>query len=114
MICLQKDTIPIVFALLLMSELPESFPHNAPEGYRYATLQFKNNVISIWTVFERGFAYNGNTESHCIWGFYNTKTKQYHAPINSTKQGDKVDIGNTSPYSAMQLNLNPLEQLLFS
>ena len=94
----------------VLQGLPDDFPHKPPKGYRYATLQFKSNVISIWTVHRHGFVYNGHTESYCIWGFYNTKTKQYYAPINSSKQGDEVRIEDTTPYSAMQLNLNPLEQ----
>jgi len=92
-----------------MCELPNDFPHIAPKGYRYATLQPKRNIISIWTVFERGFTFNGYTESHCIWGYYNTKTNTYHAPINSKQIGEEVDISSTTPYSAMQLKLNPLE-----
>ena len=90
-------------------ELPNDFPHTAPQGYRYEVIQSKTNVISIWTVFERGFTYNDHNESHCIWGFYNTKKQQYHAPINAKKIGEVVDVKNTSPYTAMQLNLNPLE-----
>jgi len=92
-----------------MLELPHDFPHKAPKGYRYETLQFKRNVVSIWTVHQHGFVYNGHNECHCIWGFYNTKERQYYAPINSTKQGDQVDINSTTPYTAMPLNLNPLE-----
>ena len=88
--------------------IPSDFPHKAPKGYKYRTLQFKRHVISIWTVHQRGFTYNGHSESACIWGFYDTKTKQYYAPINSSKQGDKVELKDTTPYSAMQLNLNPL------
>ena len=42
------------------------------------------------------------------------KKKCYYAPINSTKQGEQVDIHMTTPYTAMQLNLNPLEQCLMS
>ena len=91
-------------------ELPNDFPHTAPQGYRYEVIQSKTNVISIWTVFERGFTYNDHNESHCIWGFYNTKTGNYHAPINSKKMGDVVKLEHTSPYSAMQLNLKGLEQ----
>jgi hypothetical protein len=53
-------------------------------------------------------------ESYCIWGFYNTKEQQYYAPINSTKQGNKVDVNDTTPYTAMPLNLNPLMQCLMS
>ena len=97
-----------------MLELPDDFPHIAPEGYRYEVMQSKRNVISIWSVFERGFTCNDHNESYCIWGFYNTKTRTYSAPINSTKQGDTVDVKNTSPYTAMPLNLNGLEQLLFA
>ena len=95
--------------LSVNNELPQDFPHIAPEGYRYEVIQSKSNLLSIWTVYQRGFTYNGNAESHCIWGFYNTKTNTYYAPINSKKVGDKVDVKSTTPYTAMQLNLNPLE-----
>ena len=97
-----------------MLELPDDFTHTPPKGYRYDVIQFKSNVVSIWTVYERGFTYNNHNESHCIWGFYNTKKRQYHAPINSKKVGDVVHISDTSPYTAMPLNLNGLEQLLFA
>ena len=90
-------------------ELPHDFPHIAPKGYRYTTLQFKRNVISIWTVYRRGFTYNGNAESHCIWGFYDTKKQRYYSPVNSKQVGKEVDIDSTSPYTAMPLKLNPLE-----
>jgi hypothetical protein len=89
--------------------IPSDFPHQPPKGYRYETLQFKNNIISIWTVHQSGFTYNGNAESHCIWGFYNTKTRTYHAPINSKKVGSVVNVKDTTPYTSMALNLNPLE-----
>ena len=92
-----------------MIPLPNDFPHTAPKGYRYEAIQSKNNLISIWTVYQRGFTYNGYVESHCIWGFYNTKTRTYFAPVNSKKVGNKVDLSNTTPYTAMPLNLNPLE-----
>ena len=97
-----------------MLELPDDFPHIAPEGYRYEVMQSKRNVVSIWTVYQRGFTYNDHNESYCIWGFYNTKTRTYYAPINSKKVGDVVYISDTSPYTAMPLNLNGLEQLLFA
>ena len=94
--------------------LPDDFPHKPPKGYRYATLQFKRNVVSIWTVHQHGFVYNDHTVSYCIWGFYNTKEHQYYAPINSSKIGNQVDINNTTPYTSMPLNLNPLEKCLIS
>ena len=90
------------------------FPHQPPKGYRYATLQFKRDVVSIWTVHQHGFVYNDHTECYCIWGFYNTKEQQYYAPINSSKIGNKVDVNDTTPYTAMPLNLNPLMQCLMS
>jgi len=85
------------------------FPHKAPKGMYYEQTEFKRNVIAIWVHYQRRFSYNGGDPVRCIWGFYNSKTKSYHAPINSSTVGSVVDINNTTPYSAMQLNLNPLE-----
>lgn len=90
--------------------LPQDFPHSPPEGYRYETVCFKRNVIAVWTVYDRGFVYSDYNPVRCIWGFFNTKTGTYSAPINATKQGNPVDIKDTTPYTAMQLNLNPLER----
>ena len=42
-------------------------------------------------------------------GILQYKKRCYYAPINSTKQGDQVDVNNTTPYTAMQLKLTPLE-----
>ena len=98
----------------VLQGLPDDFPHKPPKGYRYATLQFKRNVVSIWTVHQHGFVYNGHTESYCIWGFYNTKEQQYYAPINSSKIGNQVDVNDTTPYTSMSLNFNPLMQCLMS
>lgn len=88
--------------------IPE-FPHKAPEGYHYETQPFQRNVIAVWIHYDRKFDYNLGHPVRCIWGFYNTKTKSYHAPINSSKCGDKVDIEKTTPYSAMVPKFNPLE-----
>lgn len=90
-------------------ELPHDFTHKAPEGMYYEAVQFKRDVTAIWIHYQRRFDYNLGDAVRCIWGFYNTKTKQYHAPINSSKQGDTVDIADTTPYSAMQLNYKGLE-----
>ena len=89
-------------------------PHCPPDGYRYETVRFKNNVVAIWTVSNPGFIYNDGNDVRCIWGFYNPKKQQYYAPINSTKVGEQVDIRSTTPYTAMQLNLNPLEHALYT
>lgn len=85
------------------------FPHTAPEGYSYEFETFKRNVISIWVLNHSiSFSYTDKTP-RSIWGFYDSKKKLYYAPVNSTKQGKEVRIENTTPYSAMQLNLTPLE-----
>ena len=94
--------------------LPQTFKHQPPAGYSYEQEQFKRNVNAIWILHERRFDYNHGAAVRCIWGFYNTKTKEYHAPINSSTVGSVVSIENTTPYSAMQLNLNPLMQCLMS
>ena len=92
-------------------ELPPDFIHEAPDGYRYESFQFKRSIVAIWTVCSRRFTYNSGDESRCIWGFYDTKKRQYFAPVNSKTVGDTVDINSTTPYSAMQLNRKGLELL---
>ena len=95
----------------LSSKIPH-FPHEEPEGYSYETKQFKSNVVSIWLQHHYEYVYSSELVS-TIWGFYNTKTKCYYAPIHSTKQGNKVEVSQTTPYSAMPRTLNPLENLLY-
>lgn len=82
--------------------------HEEPEGYHYEFEIFKKNVTSIWLRDHRVYAYNGGKSVRCIWGFFNSKTNCYHAPINSSTVGSVVDIKHTTQYSAMQLNLNSL------
>ena len=89
------------------------FPHSPPEGYSYQIETFKRNVLAIWIVNHRQFSYTV-TPPKSIWGFYHSKKNQYYAPINSKKVGKEVLIKDTTPYSAMQLNLNPLMQCLMS
>lgn len=90
-------------------ELPHDFPHQPPKGYSYEVQEHKRNVVSIWICDHHQYVFNDGAPVKCIWGFYNIKKQCYYAPINSTKIGDRVDIDNTRPYTAMQLNLNPLE-----
>jgi len=85
------------------------FPHRAPKGMHYEQTEFKRNVVAIWIHYERRFDYNLGDPVRCIWGFYNTKTKTYYAPINSKTIGRSVDIRNTTPYSAMIPKQTPLE-----
>lgn len=85
------------------------FPHKPPKGMYYEQAVFKRNVIAIWIHYERRFDYNLGDPVRCIWGFYNTKTREYHAPINSSTIGDIVDIEQTTPYTAMPLKRTPLE-----
>ena len=97
-----------------LMELLDDFPHTAPEGYRYEAIQSKRNLISIWTVYDGGFLYNDYTPTYCIWGYYSTTNREYYAPINSKKVGEKVDLKDTTPYSAMKINRNALQQLLYA
>ena len=87
--------------------LPDGFPHKPPKGYSYEVKEHKRNMVSIWLRNHATFSYTSDPV-RTIWGFYNTKKGCYHAPINSTKHGDQVDIEDTRYYTAMQLNLNPL------
>ena len=85
------------------------FPHVAPNNCYYEYKDFRRNVLSIWLCDRTHYNYTDRNPINTIWGFYNTKTKQYYAPISSTKQGDKVRIEDTTPYTAMQLKYTPLE-----
>jgi len=85
------------------------FAHKPPKGYSYEFEQYKRNVVAIWIRNHSQFSYNGGAPIKSIWGFYNSKTREYHAPVNSKKVGDVVNINSTTPYSAMQLNLKGLE-----
>jgi hypothetical protein len=77
--------------------------HKAPDGYHYERTDFKANVSAIWIVNDAHFNFKGCSGVKSIWGFYNTKTKQFHAPVNVKTVGKSVSINKTTPYSAMQL-----------
>ena len=85
------------------------FPHKAPEGFYYEQTQFKRNVVAIWIHFDRNFDYNNGKHTRSIWGFLNTKTGEYHAPVNSSTVGSVVKPEDTTPYSAMQIKKTILE-----
>ena len=91
-------------------ELPASFIHlsSPPDGYYYETEEFKRNIISIWLCNTRKFVYNGGAPTRTIHSFYNTKTREYFAPVNSKTVGSRVNIEETRNYTSMPLNLNPL------
>lgn len=90
-----------------MIELPCDFPHKAPKGYSYEVYSFKRNMVSIWLRHHYDYSYSSDVV-RTIWGFYDNKKGCYYAPINSSKCGDKVDVSDTTPYTSMPLNLNPL------
>ena len=86
------------------------FPHIPPDGYSYEYEKFNVSLISIWLRCHRRFDYNLGKPTRTIWGFYNAKKREYYAPINSSKCGNKVNIENTRNYTAMPLHLSPLER----
>lgn len=90
-------------------KLPNDFSHQAPEGYSYEVRQYKRNILAIWLCHHNQYNFNGDDPVSTIWGFWDTKKQCYYAPINSTKHGNQVNIDDTRPYTAMQLNLTPLE-----
>lgn len=90
-----------------MIELPPDFLHEAPKNYEYEVRQHKRNLLSIWLVHPDVYTFTDNRVS-TIWGFYDSKKRCYCSPINSTKCGDPVNFNDTTPYSAMIPNINPL------
>ena len=85
------------------------FPHVAPNNCYYEYKDFRRNVLSIWLCDRTTYNYTTRNPINTIWGFYNTKTRQYHAPINSKKIGKVVGIDKTTAYTAMQIICTPLE-----
>ena len=92
-------------------ELPASFVHSVspPKGYSYEVEYFNRNIISIWLRHHTVYDYNLGKSVRTIHSFYNSKTQQFYAPINSKTMGKLVDFKNTSPYSSMQIQRTPLE-----
>ena len=82
--------------------LPTDFPHTAPEGYHYETTPAKQNYTAIWLCHHREYIYH-DTPIRTIWGYHGGKAQCYHAPVSSTKRGSKVDLRDTTPYTAMPL-----------
>ena len=94
-------------------ELPVSFIHHPPENCNYEIKSFKRNLLAIWLLDYSYYNYTNISPIKTIWGFYNSRKEQYYSPINSTKQGDPVDIHTTTPSTAMVIKRNPLEMLLY-
>ena len=97
-----------IFAVeVIMIELPPDFPHLAPENYSYEVRSFKRNMVAIWLCHHYNYTYSSDPVS-TIWGFYNSKAKEYYAPINSKTVGKQVSLQNTTAYSSMPKKSNPL------
>ena len=96
-----------------MLELPPNFTHEPPENYSYEVESHKANILAIWLRHHYPYTYSSDVV-RTIWGFFNTKKGEYLAPVNSKKPGKVVSITDTTPFTSMQLNLNPLEHALYS
>ena len=96
----------------MIAELPPSFIHSnsPPEGYYYECEDFKRNVVGIWLCNTRKFVYNGGAPTRTIHSFYNTKTREYFAPINSRTIGARVDISETRNYTSMPIKYQGVEK----
>jgi len=67
-------------------------------------------LIAIWLRHHKVYDYNLGKSVKSIWGFYSPKKREYYAPINSSKTGAVVNIQNTTPYTAMPIQLTTLEK----
>jgi hypothetical protein len=82
-------------------------PHEPPPGFEYWIDDHNKTIKRIWIRNLSQFSYRTENPSS-IWGFYHIKKKEFIAPINFKKPGKVVNIRDTSPYSAMKKNINPL------
>jgi hypothetical protein len=85
------------------------FPHKPPNGYCYKFEKFNSKLIAIWLHHNCNYDYKLGKPIKTIWGFFSPTKNEYYSPINSSKVGSIVDINQTTPYTAMQINLTPLE-----
>ena len=86
------------------------FPHKAPRGYEYWTDDYSKTIKRIWLRnISREFIYGDDKHPSTVWGFFCTRKKEYISPVNSKKPGKKVDLNQTTPYTAMPLKLTPLD-----
>ena len=85
-------------------------PLTAPEGYSYEYTEHNTRLIAIWLRHHKVYDYNLGKPTKTVWGFYNSKKREYFAPINSSKPGERVNIQNTTPYTAMPIQLTTLEK----
>ena len=95
--------------VLILDDMELQF-HRAPDGTEYWCDDFKSGVKRIWLQNRRfKFIYTGDDSyPSTVWGFYKPKTGKFYAPINHKKVGKEVDLKDTSPWTSMPLNLNPL------
>jgi hypothetical protein len=91
----------------MIQEVP--FKHTPPDGCSYSFEEYKPGVVSIWLNNPRKFDYNMGKPTRTIWGFYNTKSNKFFAPINSKTIGKEVDFKQTRNYTAMQIKPSPLD-----
>ena len=82
-------------------ELPASFTHKPPNGYRYEVIRKNASLLAIWSVCNPGYIYNDGADVRCIWGFYKPKSDTYYSPVNSKKVGNTIKFEDTTPYTAM-------------
>ena len=91
----------------MIQEVP--FNHTPPDGCSYSFEEYKPGVVSIWLNNPRKFDYNMGKPTRTIWGFYNTKSNKFFAPINSKTIGKEVDFKQTRNYTAMQIKPSPFD-----
>lgn len=91
------------------------FPYydNPPEGYDYWFEDHTKTITRIWIRNKSRFVHTDGETVSSVWGFYDSRKGTFLSPINAKRPGKPIDIEDTSPFSAMRLNLNPLEKALF-
>jgi len=94
--------------MTLNVNLPNCFPHQPPQNYSYET-ERNGKLVTIYICNHSDFTYTDNHPVKCYWGSYCEKSQQYYASNATSLKVDKVDIKRTTPYSAVNRLLNPLE-----
>lgn len=88
-------------------------PFDAPKGYHYEVTEHKRNVLAVWLCGGPTYLCLDGNSARTIHSFYNTKKGVWYAPIDKKTVGKEVSPSKMRPWTSMQINYNPLEQLLY-
>jgi len=97
-----------------LTSILSEFPFKAPDDHWYEVEEFKRNTLAVWLCNNKFWLFKNERGHRTIHSFYDTKKKQWLAPINAKKPGKPVKVEDMRPWTSMPINRNPLSAILYS